>query len=403
MVLGARHNWPLLAAACLLLQSCEEDPGTGEVSKQPERIRSTVVVLRGAGATFPKPIYTKWGLTYFELKRVKLDYQALGSDAGVKAISEGHVDFGASDIPLAVADLERLGLLQFPMIAGAIVPVVHLPGIASGQLLLTAELIAQIYLGKIRRWNDPALVQANPSLVLPDQDIIAVFRADASGSTWLLSSLLTELSPQWKASMGVGSTLNWPTGVGAQGSEQMARFIHRFDYTIGYVQLSLAKAEGLSWTRMKNRRGAVVEPEDRAVQVAAMHAITTSSERLRVAPVEQLDAQAWPLTTASYLLIRREVRNPDRARRMLEFFAWCLDEGRPLAQALHYVAVPEPLVAATQRLWGEYLRADGEALWPPPLAASRPGPSSQPAAAAQESGPSPDEIEDAATPGDRGR
>lgn len=341
----------LCGLALVAAAGCTDLDTGGSAQLRPAGARRAVATIRGAGATFPQPVYTQWALQYFEETGTRLVYQPIGSMEGIAALQAGTVDFGASDIPLDPADLERRGLLQFPVVAGAVVPVLNLPGIKPGGLRLSPETLARIYGGEIARWSDPALRADNPELQLPDEEITPVYRTGASGTTWIFTHYLRQASRAWQGPLGAGADVTWAAGVGANSSEQMASFVARFKYTIGYLELAFAKRRALCWASVRNRDGRYATPQPAAVRAAVEN---TGWERAPEQPVSLVDRPGpatWPLTGISYILLERDPRNPQRTERVKRFFEWALTRGRPIAEAQQYANVPLEVVERIRHSW----------------------------------------------------
>lgn len=358
-----RAWWAVLVAA--LGGGCTERPTAAVDRDAGLGSRRATVTIRGAGATFPQPIYGRWSLDYFEEGSVRVSYRAIGSRAGIEAIRQRRVDFGASDIPLSATELRQHELCQFPVVIGAVVPVVNLPGVGTGALRLTADQLARIYLGKIERWSDPSLREHNPELVLPDEEIILIHRADASGTTRIFTEFLSERSAEWRATVGSGYTVEWPAGVGADSNAQVAKFAGQFAHTIGYVEYSYALARKLSCVSLEDRTGQFIAPSRDAFEVAARGGRVADDVSLQMTFVAAEDevATGWPVVGASYVLVRGEQAAPDRARTMLRFFHWALTAGRRQARELRYVPIPPALVRQIEQSWSECVTAAGSSLW----------------------------------------
>jgi phosphate transport system substrate-binding protein len=321
--------------------------------------------IRGAGATFPFPIYAKWAAEYKRQTGVDISYAPVGSGAGVDQIERKLVDFGASDVPLAAAQLQRLGLVQFPAVIGGVVPVLNITGIKSGDLKLSGQVLGDIYLGKIGQWNDRAIVELNPGLHLPNSNITVVHRSDSSGTTYLWSEFLSRSSPEWKARVGVGNELSWPTGVADAGNQGVASSVQRTKFSIGYVEYIYAKQHNLSVVAVRNREGRFVAPGKAAFAAAAMSARWQSVTDLDQMLVAQAGITSWPITGASFILLPTKPDEPRRAAEVLKFFDWALHRGKQLADDLDYVSMPDSAVEVIGSVWAEQVRApDGSAIWP---------------------------------------
>jgi phosphate transport system substrate-binding protein len=322
--------------------------------------------IHGAGATFPAPLYERWAAAYKLESGVGIDYQAVGSGLGSEWVVRKRVDFGASDEPMAAAERLRAGITQFPAVIGGVVPVVNITGVKSGSLHLNGPVLADIYLGKIRRWNDRAIAELNPGIDLPSSYITVVHRADPSGTTFLWSHYLALSSPQWQAQVGTGQTLDWPIGVAEVGNEGVASAVQRTRVSIGYVEYAYATAHNLSDVAVRNQAGAYVRPGG-----ASFAATAASARWLETADLDQLLIDrpcpgCWPITGASFILVRSSTDQPQRAVQTLRFFDWALKTGGESAARLNYAPVPEAARALIDRLWADELKdASGRSIWPP--------------------------------------
>ena len=314
--------------------------------------------VTGAGASFPAPLYAKWASEYNKATGVKINYQSVGSGAGIKQIDAKTVDFGASDMPLKDADLASKGQLQFPTVIGGVVPVVNIPGIAAGQLKLTGALIADIYLGKITKWNDPAITAINAGLNLPDAAIAPVRRADGSGTTFIFTNYLSKASAEWKDKVGEGTAVNWPTGAGGKGNEGVAAFVGRLPNSIGYVEYAYVKQNKMVYALMKNKDGQFVPPSDTAFKAAAAGADWAKSFYQIL--TEQPGKDAWPMSGATFILMHKTQDKPANAASALKFFAWAYANGDKMADDLDYVPMPASVKAAIEKSWSQIKDASGK-------------------------------------------
>jgi phosphate transport system substrate-binding protein len=320
--------------------------------------------ITGAGATFPYPIYAKWADAYKKATGVGLNYQSIGSGGGIKQITAKTVDFGASDAPMKGEDLEKNGLVQFPAIMGGVVPVYNLKGVKSGELKLTGALIADIYLGKVKTWNDPAIVKLNPGVALPNQAISAVNRSDGSGTTFLFTNYLSKVSADWKSTIGEGTAVKWPTGVGGKGNEGVANYVARIDGSIGYVEYAYAKQNKLSFAQMANKEGQMVAPSDDSFKAAAAGADWNSVPGMGVVLTDQPGKGSWPITGASFILIHKVQAKPENAKEVLKFFEWSFKNGGKMADELDYVPMPDPVIKVIQSVWKSQIKdASGKAVY----------------------------------------
>jgi phosphate transport system substrate-binding protein len=312
--------------------------------------------ITGAGATFPYPIYAKWADAYKKATGIGLNYQSIGSGGGIKQITAKTVDFGASDMPMKPEDLDKNGLLQFPAIMGGDVIVYNLKGVSSGAIALTGQMIADIYLGKIAKWNDPVLAKQNPGVKLPDMAISVVHRSDGSGTTFIFVNYLSKVSPEWKTKVGEGTSVAWPAGVGGKGNEGVASYVQRIDGSIGYVEYAYAKQNKLSVARMTNREGSVVTPSDETFAAAAAGADWSKAPGMYLVLTDQPGRQSWPMTGASFILMHKVQAKADSAKEVLKFFEWSFQKGDKMAAELDYVPMPDPVVKMIQSTWKSQIK-----------------------------------------------
>jgi phosphate transport system substrate-binding protein len=305
--------------------------------------------ITGAGATFPAPLYARWAADYNKATGVRMNYQSIGSGGGLRQIRGKTVQFGASDMPLTDAELAKDGLLQFPTVTGGVVPIVNIPGLKERELRLTGELLADIYLGKVTRWTDPAIVKLNPGLKLPDAAIAPVRRADGSGTTFIFTNYLSKVSPEWQSKVGEGTAVNWPTGAGGKGNEGVTAFVQRLPNSIGYVEYAYAKQNKLPYALMRNAAGNFVAPDD--VTFAAAAAGADWSKSFYQILTNQAGKDAWPITGATFVLMHKVQDAPENALAVLRFFEWAYANGDKTALELDYVPVPDPVVKSIRSLW----------------------------------------------------
>lgn len=326
---------------------------------------NAATTITGAGATFPYPVYSKWAYLYNKDTGVKLNYQSIGSGGGIKQIKAKTVDFGASDAPLKPEELDEFGLMQFPMIMGGVVPVVNLTGVKAGQLNLTPELLADIYMGKITKWNDPKIAEVNPDLSLPDKDITVVHRADGSGTTWIFTNYLSKVSPEWKEKVGNDKAVQWPVGVGGKGNEGVAAYVGRVDGSIGYVEYAYALQNEMASAQLKNRDGNFVSPTAENFQAAAAGADWANAKGYYMVLTDQPGAKSWPITGASFILMYKQQQDPAEAKEVLKFFDWSYKNGEEAAMSLDYVPMPESVVKMVEDSWhSEIKNKSGNPVWP---------------------------------------
>ena len=320
--------------------------------------------ITGAGATFPYPIYAKWADAYKKSTGVSLNYQSIGSGGGIKQITAKTVDFGASDMPMKPEELEKNGLIQFPAIMGGNVMAYNIKGVATNALTLTGPLIADIYLGKVKKWNDPAIAKLNAGVSLPDQAITVVARSDGSGTTFIFVNYLSKVSEEWKTKVGEGTSVAWPTGVGGKGNEGVASYVQRIDGSIGYVEYAYAKQNKLAVAKMVNRDGGVVAPSDDAFAAAAAGADWSKAPGMYLVLTDQTGKNSWPMTGASFILMHKVQSKPENAKEVLKFFDWSFKNGGKMADELDYVPMPAPVVKMIQTNWKSQLKdASGKAVY----------------------------------------
>jgi phosphate transport system substrate-binding protein len=319
--------------------------------------------ITGAGATFPYPIYAKWADAYKKNTGTGLNYQSIGSGGGIKQITAKTVDFGASDMPLKGEDLEKNGLVQFPAIMGGVVPVVKVAGVNPGQMKFTGPLLADIYLGKVKKWNDPAIAKVNPGLKLPDQEITVVYRSDGSGTTFLWTNYLSKTSADFKSTVGEGTSVKFPAGVGGKGNEGVASYVQKLDGAIGYVEYAYAKQNKLAHGQVQNKSGKFVEPDDENFKAAAANADWKSVPGMGVVLTDQGGDKAWPITGASFILLHAKQDKPEAGREVLKFFNWAYKNGGKMAQDLDYVPMPDPVVKQIEASWKVVKDSSGKAVY----------------------------------------
>ncbi len=307
--------------------------------------------VTGAGASFPAPLYAKWADAYHKATGVKINYQSVGSSAGIKQIRGKTVDFGASDAPLKDDELAKDGLVQFPTVIGGVVPVVNIKGIAPGQLKLSGKLLGDIYLGKITRWNDPALTALNPGVPLPDAAIAVVRRADGSGTSFIFTNYLSKVNPEWKEQVGEGTAVKWPTGTGGKGNEGVATFVTRLPNSIGYVEYAYVKQNKMTYTQLGNQAGNHVSPDEASFKAAAAGADWARS--FYQVLTHQPGKDAWPLTGATFILMHKAQDKPEQAMQTLKFFEWAYTSGDAMAGELDYVPLPDSVKTLVRKQWGQ--------------------------------------------------
>jgi phosphate transport system substrate-binding protein len=320
--------------------------------------------ISGAGATFPYPIYAKWAEAYKAQTGVGMNYQSIGSGGGIKQIEAKTVDFGASDKPLQAADMDQFGLMQFPMIMGGVVPVVNIEGVSAGQLKLSGALLADIYLGKVSNWNDPAIAKLNAGVKLPDRAITVVHRSDGSGTTFIFTHYLSEVSEEWKSKVGEDASVSWPAGVGGKGNEGVASYAGRINGAIGYVEYAYALQNKLSFCLLENKAGKFATPSSESFQAAAANADWAQAPGFYLLLTNQPGDGSWPITGASFILMYKKQDKPEIAKQVLEFFDWSYKHGGQMAGELDYVPMPDSVVKLVEAAWAKDIKdSAGHPIW----------------------------------------
>jgi phosphate transport system substrate-binding protein len=324
---------------------------------------ATAVDISGAGATFPYPVYSKWAEAYKAKTGVSMNYQSIGSGGGIKQIEAKTVDFGASDKPLEPKELDPNGLLQFPMIMGGVVPVVNIKGIGAGQVKLNGAVLADIYLGKIKKWNDAAVKALNSGLALPDEAISVVHRSDGSGTTFIFTHYLSEVSPEWKQKVGEDASVAWPTGVGGKGNEGVASYASRINGAIGYVEYAYALQNKLAFVQQQNKAGKFVKPSAESFSAAAANADWAKAPGFYLLLTNQPGAESWPITGASFILVYKNPPKPENTKQVLDFFDWAYHNGAQMASQLDYVPMPANVIKLVEDTWKAQIKAGGKSVW----------------------------------------
>ena len=312
--------------------------------------------VSGAGASFIFPLVSKWSADYNTATGAKINYQSIGSGGGIAQIKAGTVDFGSSDKPLASDELAQAGLAQFPSAIGGVVPVVNIEGLEAGKLRLTGALLADIFLGKVKTWNDPAIVAANPGVKLPDGKITLVHRSDGSGTTFNFSNYLSKVSPEWKTKVGEGTSVQWPDGVGGKGNEGVASYVKQIKGSIGYVELAYALQNAMPYTALQNAAGTWVQPNAETFAAAAASADWASAKDFNLVITNAPGEQAWPITATNFMLMQKQPKDAKRNQDALAFFKWAFENGQAQANELHYVPLPAELVKQIEAYWGTELK-----------------------------------------------
>ena len=320
--------------------------------------------ITGAGATFPYPIYAKWAEAYKAKTGIGMNYQSIGSGGGIKQIKAKTVDFGASDKPLKPEELEKDGLVQFPAVIGGVVPVVNLPGIEAGQMKLTGSVLADIYLGKIKKWNEAPIAALNKGLPLPDAAITVVHRSDGSGTTFIFTNYLSKVSPDWKTKVGEEASVSWPAGVGGKGNEGVASYVKQIKGAIGYVEYAYALQSKMTYTMLQNKDGQFVKPTEESFKAAAANANWEKAPGFYEILTDEPGAQSWPITGATFILMHKVQENAVNGKEVLKFFDWAYANGDKLALELDYIPMPDSVVKLIQNAWKIQLKdSSGKAVW----------------------------------------
>ena len=312
--------------------------------------------ITGAGATFPYPIYAKWAEAYKAETGVKMNYQSIGSGGGIKQITAKTVNFGASDKPLKLEELDKAGMMQFPTVIGGVVPVVNIAGVAAGTLKLDGTTLANIYLGKITKWNDPALVALNKDIKLPDNDITVVHRADGSGTTFIFTNYLSKASADWKSIVGEGTSVSWKAGTGGKGNEGVASYVQRLKNSIGYVEYAYALQNKMTYVQMKNRDGNYVKPSDVSFKAAAANAQWDKAPGFHEILTDEPGKDSWPISGATFILVHKMQEDAAAGKEVLKFFDWAYANGGKLAEEMDYVPLPENVQNLIRKAWKNQIR-----------------------------------------------
>jgi phosphate transport system substrate-binding protein len=307
--------------------------------------------VTGAGSSFVFPVISKWATDYSKSTDTKINYQSIGSGGGIAQIKAATVDFGASDAPLKAEDLKAGGLGQFPSVIGGIVPVINVEGIETGKLELSGKVLADIFQGKITKWNDPAIVALNKGLKLPETNITVVHRSDGSGTSFNFTNYLAKVSPDWKSAVGEGSAVQWPVGVGGKGNEGVAAYVKQIKGSIGYVEFAYAKTNNISYAKLENSAGKVVEPSAKAFAAAAATAKWEDAQDFNLIMTNAPGADAWPITATTWIIMYKEPKNAEKSAAAFDFFKWSLEKGQAQAESLDYVPLPKELVSKIENYW----------------------------------------------------
>jgi phosphate transport system substrate-binding protein len=326
-------------------------------------IPAVAIDISGAGATFPYPIYAKWADAYKKETNNGLNYQSIGSGGGIKQITAKTVTFGASDMPLKAEQLQKDGLVQFPTVLGGVVPVINVEGIKAGDVVLDGKTLADIFMGKIKTWNDPAIAKLNASVKLPSQPIVVVHRSDGSGTTFIWTDYLSKVSPEWKSKVGANTAVEWPVGIGAKGNEGVANNVGQTKGSIGYVEYAYAKQNKLTNTKVVNKDGKAVAPTAQSFMAAAANADWEGTAGFAVILTDEPGAESWPIAGATFILMHKVPQDAVAAREALKFFDWAYAKGDKMAEDLDYVPMPDKVVGAIKKAWGAQMKdKDGKPL-----------------------------------------
>jgi phosphate transport system substrate-binding protein len=317
---------------------------------------ATALDISGAGATFPYPIYAKWADAYKKETGVGLNYQSIGSGGGIKQVQAKTVTFGASDKPLTIEELNKNGLVQFPMVMGAVVPAINLDGVKPDDITLDGVTLTRIYLGEIKTWNDPAIKKLNPSVNLPSQSIVVVHRSDGSGTTFIWTDYLSKLNPDWKSKVGSDTSVEWPTGIGAKGNEGVANNVQNTKGAIGYVEYAYAKQNKLTTVKMVNKDGKTVAPNATSFKAAAANAVWDKTKGFYVVLTDEPGPTSWPIAGATFILIHKQPPDPAAASEALKFFTWAYAKGDSMAEALDYIPMPKNAVTEIEKVWASEIK-----------------------------------------------
>src|SRR3972149_3206713 len=325
---------------------------------------ATAANITGAGATFPYPVYAKWAEAYKAKTGTSMNYQSIGSGGGIKQITARTVDFGASDAPLTVEKLNEIGLIQFPMVMGGVVPVTNIAGIKPGELKLSGPVLADIYLGKIKEWNDPAIAKLNPGIKLPQEKITVVARSDGSGTTFIFTHYLAKVSPEFREKVGNNTSVSWPAGVGGKGNEGVASYVQRLKGSIGYVEYAYALQNKMAYAQLQNKAGKFVKPDSETFQAAAAGADWCGTPGFNLMLTDQTGENSWPITGAPLILVYKKQEKPEVGKEVLKFFDWAYRHGGKLAEQLDYVPMPTSVVKLVEETWKKEIKdTGGKAVW----------------------------------------
>ncbi|WP_295631366.1 phosphate ABC transporter substrate-binding protein PstS [Novosphingobium sp.] len=351
-------NRPVFASviagvAAATLSACSGQPGASGGSG-----------ISGAGASFPAPLYTKWASAFNQAGLGKVNYQSIGSGGGIKQIKSSTVDFGATDKPLKLDDLNASGLLQFPAVIGGVVPVVNLAGVKSGEVHLTGKILGEIFLGKIKTWNAPEIAALNGGVKLPATPITVVHRSDGSGTSFLFTTYLTAADPDWAKAVGASDSVSWPVGLGGKGNDGVAAFVKQTAGSIGYVEYAFAKQNNLTTTLVQNKAGKFPEPTAAAFSAAGASAPWTTAPGNAVLLIDQPGEATWPISAVTFILVHKAPANPEKVAATLKFFDWAFKNGDEMAAKLDFVPLPEAVKTMVREQWSQ-VQAGGKPVYTP--------------------------------------
>ncbi|KAK46214.1 phosphate ABC transporter substrate-binding protein [Caballeronia jiangsuensis] len=324
---------------------------TGAVLAGTLAVAAHAAEITGAGSTFVYPILSRWSSDYNQASGTKVNYQSIGSGGGIAQIKAATVDFGATDMPMSIEDLKAKEMGQFPSVIGGVVPVVNLEGVPPGKLRFTGPVLADIYLGKIKKWSDPAIAKINPGLKLPDANITVVHRSDGSGTTFNWVNYLSKISPDWKSKVGEGTSVAWPTGVGGKGNEGVAAYVNRLKNSIGYVEYAYVVQNKMTYASVQNKAGNFVEPNAKSFQAAAATADWSKAQDFDLVMTDAAGPDAYPVTATTFIVMYKQPKNVAQSKATIDFFRWAFEKGQQQAQALDYVPLPGPLVKQIESYW----------------------------------------------------
>ena len=351
--MSKRLTRSILAGVAMVSLAIASNAGAEEVKE-----------ISGAGATFPYPVYAKWAEKYANTTGVKMNYQSIGSGGGIKQIKAKTVDFGASDAPLKPEELDKAGLMQFPMVMGGVVPVVNIAGIKPGELKLSPDVFADIYLGKIKHWDDKAIAAINQGLKLPHKTISVVHRSDGSGTTWIFTNYLSKVSAEWAKKVGNDKAVAWPAGVGGKGNEGVASYVKRIKGSIGYVEYAYALQNKMSYALLQNKSGSFVAPTSGSFQAAAANADWHNAPGFYMVLTDQPGKDSWPITGATFILVYKTQEKPHNGRAVLKYFDWAYKNGGKMAEKLDYVPMPDSVVSLVEKTWSTQIKdSNNKSVW----------------------------------------